>query len=132
MSEVLAQLEKKGGGDLKETILWTNPSPTSSFGGVDVSLSETIENFKYVKLYFRISTSNSTQSATIYEKDIFKAFTSAGNGASGAISARQSNTNYFRRVAYKSPTEITYLNTVTASGGYDGNYLIPLKFCGLK
>ena len=40
MSEQLAQLEKLGGGGTvtKETLIWSNPSPTSNFGAQTISL----------------------------------------------------------------------------------------------
>ena len=32
-----------GGGALTETVLWTNPSPTSTFSGTECSLSSTLD-----------------------------------------------------------------------------------------
>ena len=134
MSEVLAQLEKKGGGDLKETILWSNPTPTSNFaGGYGTDFSESIESFKYIKIYFRISTSNATEGSVIYEKDVFKTLTGATTtGLCGSMFSRVGSNNYFRRITYTSDTNMMFYDAVQVGSASSNSYLIPLKVCGLK
>ena len=41
-----------GGGTLKETVLWTNGSPTASFAPQDVTLSDDIDNYDFLKIEF--------------------------------------------------------------------------------
>ena len=48
MAETLCQLEKKGGGKLRETVLWTNPSPTTAFPITRQALSNSTDSFSYI------------------------------------------------------------------------------------
>ena len=41
-----------GGGMLEETVLWTNPSPTSDFAAQTVTLSDSISNYDYIKFEY--------------------------------------------------------------------------------
>ena len=81
MSEVLAQLEKKGSGDMSETVLWTNPTPSSTFGDSTITLSDDINNYKYLKIVWKKSTSNAEYITTIVSVDEFKTSTNAGAGS---------------------------------------------------
>ena len=69
MSEKLCTLRTKGGGGGKytETSLWTNPSPTSSFSGQTVTLSDSVSNYKYIaiKSGFNSSYYSDSESMTI-------------------------------------------------------------------
>lgn len=49
MSEVLANLHKKGGGgQLSETILWTNPNGGASLSAGTITLSDSISNYDFI------------------------------------------------------------------------------------
>lgn len=60
----------KSGGS--ETTLWTNSSPTSSFSNQDISLNQSIDNFKYIAIYTRASTSYSTETVSIFSVSFVK------------------------------------------------------------
>lgn len=64
MSEKLCVLKKIGGGTLKETVLWTNSSPTSSMTQQYLSLSDSIANYDYIKVVIAVSTSDLTSTVT--------------------------------------------------------------------
>ena len=36
---------------LNETVLWTNPSPTSATMGFNATLSDNLTNYKYIKIF---------------------------------------------------------------------------------
>ena len=137
MSEKLCALRKKGGKgtEYTETSLWTNSSPTSSFTSQTVTLSQSIDNYKYVKIKFRLSTSNSTTSETIYSVDDFKAYTSTtALGISGGIIGQPvASQGYVRKVIYSSATQIQF-DTAYRLAVNDANtsYLIPLEILGLN
>jgi len=133
MAQKLCQLKKKGGGELKETTIWTNSIPTSTMSGQELTLSESIENFQYIKLYFRKSTNNAAQSSVIYEKDTFKAFTGGAStdGFCGMFGERLDGSNCFRRFAYESSTKMRIFDGLKGTSSAT-NILIPVKICGLK
>ena len=55
--------KKTGAGDTPptpvytETLLWTNPNRTATFNGKDVTLSESVDSFEYLKVVYAYSTS---------------------------------------------------------------------------
>lgn len=59
--EILGLNELATGHRLRETILWTNSAPTSSFSGQTVTLSESLSNYDMVRLYWRKTTSDSSE-----------------------------------------------------------------------
>lgn len=54
-----------GGIEYTETSLWTNSAPTSAFAAQDVTLIDNVDKFKYIKVSYRVSTSNSEVSSAI-------------------------------------------------------------------
>lgn len=44
---------------IQPTVLWTNPSPTSSFEAQSITLSDAIENYKYYEIIFIAYANNS-------------------------------------------------------------------------
>lgn len=137
MSETLCTLRTKGGGGEKytETSLWTNSAPTSSFASQAVTLSESIDNFKYIKIKFRLSTSNSTTSETVYSVGDFKTYTSTtALGISGGLVGQPvASQGYVRKAIYSSSTQIQF-DTAYRLAVNDANtsYLIPLEILGLN
>lgn len=123
-----------GGGALSETVLWTNPSPTSNFATQTVTLSQSIENFDYIKFVHRISTSASNSGETIYSVSTFK--TSSNSVAiQPVIAARTGGNGYpVRRIRYVSDTTVSFLSTNNAGSGasYNDAYCIPLSIIGIK
>ena len=121
------------GGGLTETDLWTNPSPTSSFGSDTVTLSQSYKNFDYLKISFRWSTSDSTSFSAIIpkatlESNVERTFAIGGNLSSSG-KART-------RVGYASSETSIYISNsyqlVTTTQSANSNYIIPTKISGLK
>lgn len=142
MSEKLCELRKKGGGGQQytETSLWTNSSPSSAFSGQDVTLSESIDNFKYIAVKYKAtttSTSDSQMGTVIYKAEDIKKATSPSAalqpvGAFGNLNAN--NTNYFYRyIVYKGSTTLYLSNSysINASGN-NTSLAIPLEILGLN
>lgn len=122
-----------GGGTLSETVLWTNPSPTASFAAQTITLSSDINNFKYLKIVYKLSTSNNTESYAIYAVDEFKNMIIGVGYACGAISGRPGGTNLARRLGYASDTSIRFMDSSGIGvASTDNNGLIPLAIYGMK
>ena len=137
MSETLCTLRGAGGGGggkLVETVLWTNPSPTSAFSAQAVTLSETIDNYDYIKILFRKSTSDATSYnlmtdvstwTTIYiSGDTDRGFRLLGN------TIVSSSTNY--RACTCVNTDHTKVQIGNVSGGGGTSYIIPTAIIGIK
>lgn len=133
---------KTGGGALSETVLWTNPSPTSSISNTTtVDLSESLDNFTYIGMYCRFSTSDTTESfAMMKAEDLATGTSSAVKGQFLTVCARRAssgNGQTVTRVVYgnsnKSKVSIGNCYAVTSGTGaaYSSN-LIPTKIVGLK
>ena len=82
---------------LSETTLWTNSSPTSNFAAQNINLSQSISNFKFIRIYWRVKASVSTENSIIVLASNFSSFGSGTNinalligirGGSGALSGR--------------------------------------------
>ena len=58
MAEKLCTLRGAGGGGAKqtETVLWTNSSPTSNFADQNVTLSDSMSNYDYLKFTYKKAT----------------------------------------------------------------------------
>lgn len=116
-----------------ETTLWTNSSPTSSFGAQNVTLSQSIQNFNYIKIICRASTSVSTTSEAIYSKSFVLSCVSGNAAPRMALSTRTGSQSYVRIVNYASDTQI-YFDTghKRATSGDTNGYVIPTSIVGLK
>jgi hypothetical protein len=137
MAEKLCELRKKGGGGGKytETSLWTNPSPTSEFSGGNVTLSDSLSNYKYIKIKTRVSTTIATTWSTIYLVDDFKTFAqnSTPSGCGHIASMNTSNTRRSRGVVYVNDTTVNY-KVVYEDGTPTQNNTntIPVEILGLN
>lgn len=140
MAEVLASLKKIGGNgeQYTETVLWTNPSPTAQFAGQAVTLSDSISNYKYIKITNNFSTAYPTIiGSTIFPVEDFKTaiYPVTGREWQPRIGMGDASTNYARRVYYVSETsiQITSANLVTSGqGGANNNNAIPFEILGLN
>lgn len=122
-----------GGGTLSETVLWTNPSPTASFAGQTITLSSDINNFKYLKIVCKLSTSNNTESSVMYAVDDFKNLIIGVGSLCGGLLGRPGGTNLARRLGYASDTSIRFMQSGGIGLDYtDNNSLIPLAIYGMK
>lgn len=101
---------------MTETVLWTNPSPTSDFTSQTVTLSDDINNYAFIKIQFRRSIGDSTTANVIYAIEDLKKY--VGNGSLfGAMSLWSGTTSSFaRRIGYVSDTKIS-ISSLTQIGG---------------
>ena len=110
-----------------QVTLWTNPSPTSSFAGQQITLNDSLENYNYIEVLYKRS-ANSTQ-----------------YGVSGRIPKgydfqvnMSSNYFYWRTVAINSNTKITFgdCRYFTSYGlnpdSTQNSTMIPYKVFGYK
>lgn len=135
MAEKLCELKKKGGGggELKETTLWTNSRPTSSFPVQSVTLPD-ITPYKLVKVTFRISTSNSTEYYELYTPDqlLNGVITGPDKGQVPTLSYHSGTGRYLKYFKAASTTSIQFSNTALLGSSDNNNYIIPIKITGLK
>ena len=137
MSEKLCTLRTKGGGGGKytETSLWTNSAPTSNFAAQDITLSDSMANYKYLKFRFKVSTSNTTESSCeILVSDLNKSLGGANTPwmLIGTTDSAPSNV-YTRKIQKKSDSVINIdaglaRNVVSTNNAY----VIPLEILGLN
>ena len=131
-----------GGGALSETVLWTNPSPTTGISETTtVDLSESLDNFTYIGMYCRFSNSDTTESfAMMKTEDLATASTSLLKGQYLTVCTRRASSGtgqVIARVLYgssnKSKVSIgnCYALTSTTAATYSSN-MIPTKIVGLK
>lgn len=120
-----------GSSELQETVLWTNSSPTSNFANQTVTLSDDINNYEYLKVYYRISTTNSKTIGILVSVDDFKTTAStmplinpAGVGGNAGNPAQR----YFY---YASDTTMAIRDAAVGTTVYN-NAVIPTAICGLK
>ena len=138
MSEKLCTLKKKGGGTLKETTLWTNPSPSSAFAAQTVTLSQDFTTFDYVRIYWMQGSANTTDVFYIdIPSDVMvESFIQSGNPKPFiSLCAWRDDTNYSmaRRVFYSSNTKIQFTTAILMNGtGTNNALIIPTKISGIK
>ena len=115
---------------LPETTLWTNSSPTSSFSAQSVTLSKAVQNFEYLEIYYRFSTSDST---TV--RDIFLVEDLDTSSITRRIIGmrRTSGETRVRPIQLTSSTTIQFsasYQTTTSSQSTSNTYIIPTKIVG--
>lgn len=129
-------LYRCGGGSevYQETSLWTNSSPTSSFAAQTVTLSDDVDNYDFIKVVMRASTSDATIiSETIPVAQFKQSSESAASGVRGGLSARVSSKTCVRSFYYSDDTTIGFtagyqLNSTTANS----SSCIPTEILGIK
>ena len=125
-----------GGGRLKETVLWTNPNPTSSsgFANQTVTLSDNISNYKYISIKGAINYVQSERTDYFFEASQFPHFTA--NQAYPQPYIGFYNNNYFLRLAlYISDTQIAFdlgMRIIGANKTWDNTVCIPISISGWK
>ena len=116
---------------MTETTLWTNSSPTSSFASQTVTLSQDMDNFSYLKITVRASTTSDKRIGVIISVSDFKNTVTSGQGASLGICGGNSGTHARRAVAYTSDTQVWFSNAASSGTSYN-NTAIPVSISGLK
>ena len=139
MSEKLCTLRTKGGGNLKETVLWTNSAPTSSFSAQNVPLSDSIDNYDYIKVAYRrtgVSPNDGIVNAIMSVEDFKDDNTTVAIKICLGYYHTGNGNTYTRLIGYRNSTSIsiadclyykTGTNTSTNNGGN-----IPYQIIGLK
>ena len=133
MSETLCTLRTKGGGGsgFDETVLWTNASPTSSFTAQVITLSESIDNYDFIKLEYRRTTSDATICKVLTDvsswRNIYNWIDSAGNANNRmTVQMNISGSNYVRATTCKDATSVSF------GSSSNNSYVIPNKVIGCK
>lgn len=119
---------------LSQTTLWTNSSPTNEFAEQDVSLSQGLSNFSYIKITSRAANNDSTSMSAIFTVADLQASTSSSK-VCALISGTKVSSMLCRKVFYKSNTSLTiskaFVVTTSGSGSYN-TCAIPIGIYGLK
>ena len=125
---------KTGGGALSETVLWTNPSPTSGFTSQSVNLSDNLTNYKFIKATWKISKSTSDEAAVIMSIDDFLQTGLTQSDFLFTLTSRISNNiTAVRSCWYETDNKIHIGTGIDAGSSTTRNdNCIPLKVFGLK
>lgn len=121
---------------MKETVLWTNSSPTSSFATQDIYTSQDIDAFDYIKITFRATTSSSKETYFMIDTATFLAntYTQVGDVCNGAA-YYSSNGAYVRNI-YPTDSNKKKLWVGTClrfnAQGNNNAYLIPVSVKGIN
>ncbi len=110
--------------------LWTNSSPTSSFSAQAVTLSKMVDYFEYIDIYYRFSTSNSTE-----VHDTFDVAELDNSSVTRRIIGMRSTSGEtrVRPIQLTSSTTIQFsacYQTTTSSQSTSTAYIIPTKIVG--
>lgn len=125
-----------GGGTLTETVLWTNPSPSSNFSSQTVNLNESYANYKYVGVKWATGTGAQAAEATMIlsTEDAAKTdATGTNNGLKGAIGSRYNSNVYARIIGFMTDTTVE-ITAARQQGSSNSNnaLIIPKTIVGLK
>lgn len=140
MAEVLASLKKIGGSgeQYTETVLWTNPSPSSNFAAQTITLSDSLSNYKYIGIRFKIhNTHASTPNATgiMLVSEFVQNRKNTGTDRRNILVASQNTNNatMARNAWYVSDTSIEFsVAYQISSTNTNTSYVIPLEILGIN
>ena len=111
-----------GGGNVRMTKLWENPSPTSDFAAQDITLSS--DNYAMLLIEFMFYKGQERSSVIV-------------NKGENAILCHASTKNGYRMIHYTDDTHLhvgggstvdTYGSTATGNNGFE----VPLRIYGIK
>jgi hypothetical protein len=130
--------DSQQGGET-ETTLWTNPSPTSSFSGQEVTLSDNYTNYKKIAFYFKYGTSSSyAESVEIYDTEkqipLWYNMDDYTGRMSGAMAATSSGTIYSRLIWKNDSNNKFYIRYCYREGSssMSNGQCIPTKITGIN
>lgn len=112
-----------------ETVLWTNPSPTSSFAAQTVTLSDDINNYDYIKMVYKYSTSDSTELIEIFPVENININTTKRSTYLGVM--WYAGTWRYRNLSFAS-TSVQFSASVNTNGKAGNTTIIPLEIIGIK
>lgn len=120
-----------GGGSLKETVLWTNPNTGAANSTINVTLSDDIDNYDFIKFSWKpqSSTPDSESMNILVTPSDLKKSTNATNQPSICLTT----TAQARYVQYLTNTTL-FINAawnIHASGSNNNN-AIPLSISGVR
>ena len=122
-----------GGGTYKETLLWTNSSSTATFAAQIVALSDNIDNYDYIGVYWYYPSNYTGEPICTFMK--VSDFKKTGNAnLSMALSLgfkSTAGTIGTRNTYYVSDTSIGFTDCRTGTTTTN-NGTIPQKIVGLK
>jgi hypothetical protein len=136
---------------LKPTVLWTNPSTSTSSstefaGGTPITLTQSVDNFDYIGVYWEQAYGITTNKGTvIWSKDDFKKFrgsatTSGVTDGFFGMYVKGSSVSYWylRNIYYTDTTTVTFSNTwrmsisTSATNTKSNTRVIPKYIYGYK
>lgn len=130
---------KTGGSSETETVLWTNSSPSSAFANQTITLSESLEGYKKVRIY---TLRNITE--TINEKEfldinledgLIDHYTDGKNKGAFAIAMQGETYDYARfgrLTTAKTGVIFSRAYRLGQNSGNSSNYCVPVKISGIK
>jgi len=135
-----ANNSSSGGGQMVETLLWTNPDPTvpnTGFAAQTVTLLDDINNYDYISVECcRSRTNTSALRKVYYTVEEYKTFALAAGSRLGTVSDRyNASTNESRSFHYIDDISLRFNQCIaySGSGGTIVNtYLIPTNVYGCK
>lgn len=124
-----------GGGGMLETLLWENESPSEAFGGQDVSLSDNLSNYDYIKIEFKRLKSASSADYTELRNIISWGDLEYSSFILGVFQSTSSSdiTLYSRKVWVRNNgTSIKFGACYNASSNVSNNNIVPIKIYGVN
>lgn len=122
---------------MTEVELWANPSPTNNFADQNITLSDSINNYKFIKITHADHKTliNNPISFYVVPSDFVKTIAALGNPsyALGAFVISGGGTQrWVRQLFYVDATTI-HFNTAERcnTSGTDAAYAIPLSIIGI-
>ena len=112
---------------MSETELWSNPSPNTGADQITASLNQSLQNFTYIKIYIKASTTDTTESNTIFEvSQVVQMTDGSDRSKPRGMVGMYSTGNRARRLIYLSNTSLRldYPDSITR--------VIPTKITGMK
>ena len=116
------------------TSLWRNSNSGASFSGQQITLSQSMANFSYLRVAYNVKTSSSENIWCLIHRGDFQSCTGDDKGR-WAIGAFISSALYTRTMRYDSDTQInisTAYKNATNAHGTSNAYLIPVEISGVN
>lgn len=119
-----------GGGGLDSTQLWRNPYPMLEMGNENITLSDSIQNYDYIKICYICDTSRQNMSSSI---TLSVAETSASGMLGFSLGVFLIIAFYCRAGAIYSNTSISFFEAYNfGTSDTNNTYAIPTFVYGLK
>lgn len=135
---ILPMIMGSGGSQYTETSLWTNQSPTSNFAAQTVTLSDSIDNYKYIAIKYafngQLQTESYVSTMIAAVDDVKKwGYNTGAHHAVDAIGVQNStNYTYTRACFYISSTSIRFADCYQTGSTSNNAIAIPLEILGLN